>query len=42
MIVLGLGALDQSIVATALPRIVGELGGITRGRIRLFTRDDRR
>jgi EmrB/QacA subfamily drug resistance transporter len=30
MIVLGLGAIDQSIVATALPRIVGELGGITR------------
>jgi EmrB/QacA subfamily drug resistance transporter len=30
MIVLGLGALDQSIVATALPRIVGDLGGITR------------
>jgi EmrB/QacA subfamily drug resistance transporter len=29
MIVLGLGAIDQSIVATALPRIVGELGGIT-------------
>jgi EmrB/QacA subfamily drug resistance transporter len=28
MIVLGLGAIDQSIVATALPRIVGELGGI--------------
>jgi EmrB/QacA subfamily drug resistance transporter len=30
MIVLGLGALDQSIVSTALPRIVSELGGITR------------
>jgi len=30
MLVIGLGALDQSIVATALPRIVGELGGITR------------
>ena len=30
MIVLGLAALDQSIVATALPRIVGDLGGITR------------
>lgn len=30
MIVLGLGAIDQSIVATALPRIVGELGGVTR------------
>jgi len=29
MIVLGLGAIDQSIVATALPRIVSELGGIT-------------
>jgi EmrB/QacA subfamily drug resistance transporter len=28
MIVMGLGALDQSIVATALPRIVGDLGGI--------------
>jgi EmrB/QacA subfamily drug resistance transporter len=30
MIVLGLGAIDQSIVSTALPRIVSELGGITR------------
>ncbi len=30
MMVIGLGALDQSIVATALPRIVGDLGGITR------------
>ncbi|MBM9401516.1 MFS transporter [Gluconacetobacter azotocaptans] len=29
MIVLALGALDQSIVATALPRIVGDLGGVT-------------
>ncbi|MEW6643830.1 MAG: MDR family MFS transporter [Pseudomonadota bacterium] len=29
MIVLGLSALDQSIVATALPRIVGDLGGVT-------------
>ena len=29
MIVLGLGAIDQSIVATALPRIVSELGGVT-------------
>jgi EmrB/QacA subfamily drug resistance transporter len=29
MIVLGLGAIDQSIVATALPRIVSDLGGIT-------------
>jgi EmrB/QacA subfamily drug resistance transporter len=28
MIVLALAAIDQSIVATALPRIVGELGGI--------------
>ncbi len=28
MIVMGLGALDQSIVATALPRIVRELGGL--------------
>jgi EmrB/QacA subfamily drug resistance transporter len=28
MAVLGLGALDQSIVATALPRIVGDLGGL--------------
>jgi EmrB/QacA subfamily drug resistance transporter len=28
MIVMGLGALDQSIVATALPRIVGDLGGL--------------
>jgi EmrB/QacA subfamily drug resistance transporter len=28
MAVLGLGALDQSIVATALPRIVGDLGGM--------------
>src|SRR5471030_2112697 len=29
MIVMGLGALDQSIVATALPRIVADLGGIS-------------
>jgi EmrB/QacA subfamily drug resistance transporter len=29
MIVPGLGAIDQSIVATALPRIVGDLGGVT-------------
>jgi EmrB/QacA subfamily drug resistance transporter len=29
MIVLGLGAIDQSIVATALPRIVSDLGGVT-------------
>ncbi|WP_164107587.1 MFS transporter, partial [Serratia marcescens] len=29
MIVLGLAAIDQSIVATALPRIVGDLGGVT-------------
>jgi EmrB/QacA subfamily drug resistance transporter len=29
VIMIGLGALDQSIVATALPRIVGDLGGIT-------------
>ena len=29
MIVLGLAAVDQSIVATALPRIVSELGGVT-------------
>ncbi len=29
MIVLGLGAIDQSIVATALPRIVSDLGGLT-------------
>jgi EmrB/QacA subfamily drug resistance transporter len=29
MIVLGLGAIDQSVVATALPRIVSELGGVT-------------
>ncbi|MBB2200519.1 MFS transporter [Gluconacetobacter tumulisoli] len=28
MIVMALGALDQSIVATALPRIVGDLGGV--------------
>ena len=28
MIVLGLGAVDQSIVSTALPRIIGEFGGI--------------
>ena len=28
MAVLGLGALDQSIVATALPRIVADLGGM--------------
>jgi EmrB/QacA subfamily drug resistance transporter len=28
MIVMALGALDQSIVATALPRIVGDLGGL--------------
>jgi EmrB/QacA subfamily drug resistance transporter len=30
MIVLGLGALDQSIVSTALPRIVSDLGGMAR------------
>jgi EmrB/QacA subfamily drug resistance transporter len=30
MMVIGLGALDQSIVATALPRIVSDLGGVTR------------
>ena len=30
MLVLALGALDQSIVATALPRIVSDLGGLTR------------
>src|SRR5471032_418312 len=29
MVVMGLGALDQSIVATALPRIVADLGGIS-------------
>src|SRR5882757_3855100 len=29
MIVLGLGSIDQSIVATALPRIVSDLGGVT-------------
>jgi EmrB/QacA subfamily drug resistance transporter len=29
MVTLALAALDQTIVATALPRIVGELGGIT-------------
>jgi EmrB/QacA subfamily drug resistance transporter len=29
MIVLGLAAIDQSIVATALPRIVGDLGGVS-------------
>jgi EmrB/QacA subfamily drug resistance transporter len=29
MIVLALGSIDQNIVATALPRIVGELGGVT-------------
>jgi MFS family permease len=29
MIVMGLGAVDQSIVATALPRIVADLGGVT-------------
>jgi EmrB/QacA subfamily drug resistance transporter len=29
MVVLGLAAIDQSIVATALPRIVSELGGVT-------------
>lgn len=28
MIVMGLGAIDQSIVATALPRIIAEFGGI--------------
>ena len=28
MVVMGLGALDQSIVATALPRIVSDLGGL--------------
>ena len=30
MIVLGLGAIDQSIVATALPRIASDLGGVSR------------
>jgi hypothetical protein len=30
MIVLGLGALDQSIVATTLPRIVSDPGGMAR------------
>ncbi|GGF23354.1 hypothetical protein GCM10011611_31810 [Aliidongia dinghuensis] len=30
MLVLMLGALDQNIVATALPRIVGDLGGVSR------------
>jgi EmrB/QacA subfamily drug resistance transporter len=30
MMVIGLGALDQSIVATALPQIVSDLGGVTR------------
>jgi EmrB/QacA subfamily drug resistance transporter len=30
MLVLTLGALDQNIVATALPRIVGDLGGVSR------------
>ena len=30
MMVLGLGAIDQSIVATALPRIMSDLGGLTR------------
>jgi MFS family permease len=29
MVTLALAALDQTIVATALPRIVGDLGGIT-------------
>lgn len=29
MIVMGLGAIDQSIVATALPRIIAEFGGVT-------------
>lgn len=29
MIVMGLSAIDQSIVATALPRIVGDLGGVS-------------
>src|ERR1700761_7947848 len=28
MVVMGLGAIDQSIVATALPRIVTDLGGL--------------
>src|SRR3954470_23012337 len=28
MVVMGLSALDQSIVATALPRIVSDLGGV--------------
>jgi EmrB/QacA subfamily drug resistance transporter len=30
MVIMGLAALDQSIVATALPRIVSDLGGVTR------------
>jgi MFS family permease len=30
MVVMALAALDQSIVATALPRIVSDLGGVTR------------
>jgi EmrB/QacA subfamily drug resistance transporter len=30
MIVLGLGAIDQSIVATALPRIASDFGGVSR------------
>lgn len=30
VVVMGLAALDQSIVATALPRIVSDLGGVTR------------
>src|SRR5690242_21812954 len=29
MVTLALAALDQTIVATALPRIVGDLGGLT-------------
>jgi EmrB/QacA subfamily drug resistance transporter len=29
MIVMALGSIDQNIVATALPRIVGDLGGVT-------------
>src|SRR5271154_5520553 len=29
MIVMGLSAIDQSIVATALPRIVADLGGVS-------------
>ena len=45
MVIMALAALDQSIVATALPRIVSDLGGVTRSvmdRDRLRARLDQR